>query len=174
MSFAAYCPFSKSRCQPVPRMPIKLCDLETNRVKFPKPQYTLPDERSLRVKLKLEAKAVLISRGIDLFRHRGVEVVIDTTDTAEFDIADLKLEDDLLESFVRSLKSVPFSKDDLTQGALRARTIQMYDLFFIVGREESEMVVTLGGIQHHESETALRTALKVAEKVGMLRGAAGV
>lgn len=109
-----------------------------------------------------------------MFRNRGIEVVVDTTMIAEFDIQDHKLADEFLETVVRSLTAVPFSKDDIVQGALRARTIQKYDVFFIVGREKSQLVVTLGGLQPHQGETALRKALKLAEKVGILRGATGL
>lgn len=109
-----------------------------------------------------------------VFRHRGVKVVVDTTDTAEFDIQGYQLPEAFLETVERQFIAVPFSDDDICEGSLRARTIDGYDFFFIVGRLDSEMVVTIGGVEVHTDETNLRKALKVAEKVGMLRGATGV
>ena len=109
-----------------------------------------------------------------VFRHRGIKVVVDTTDTAEFDIQGYQLTVEFLQAVERNFTSVPFSDNDICEGSLRARTIDDYDFFFIVGRLEGEMVVTIGGIQPHESEAALHKALKIAEKIVVLRGAAGV
>ncbi len=108
------------------------------------------------------------------FRHRGVSVVVDTTDVAEFDIADHKISEDFLETVAKNFASVPFSNTDVAEGNLRAHTMGEYDFFFTVGRHKAEMVVTIGGVQIHECETKLQKALKVAEKIGMLRGATGI
>lgn len=108
------------------------------------------------------------------FRHRGIKVFVDTTDTAEFDIQGYQLTDDFLKTIAKNFTSVPFSKDDICEGNLRARIIDGYDFFFIFSRIDDKMVVTIGGVELHESETALRKALKIADRVGILRSATGI
>jgi hypothetical protein len=137
-------------------------------------QFIVTSVKLVFIYINFESYFIFLFRSGYLFRNRGIKVVVDTTMIAEFDIQDHKLTDEFLESVVRSLTIVPFSNDDIVQGALRARTIQKYDVFFIVGREKSQLVVTLGGLQPHQGETALRKTLKLAEKVGIVRGATGL
>ncbi|MGB7431837.1 MAG: hypothetical protein WA921_05135 [Ahrensia sp.] len=108
------------------------------------------------------------------FRYRNISTVIDTTDVAEFDIADNRLSDAFLEKVAGIFVAVPYSNDDICFGNLRARTIEDFDFFFIVGRIEDKLVVTIGGVQRHQGVPALTKALAMAEKFAMLRGITGL
>lgn len=108
------------------------------------------------------------------FRYKGIKTVVDTTDTAQFDIDSYQITEASQKAVEQNFSTVPFSKNDVSNGAVHARTIDGYDYFFIVGQQEDKLVVTIGGVQTHESEDALRKCMKLAEKVGLFRGVSGV
>ncbi len=45
-------------------------------------------------------------------RHRGVKVVVDTTETAEFDIQGFQIPDVAIEVAAESLRQMPYSPSD--------------------------------------------------------------
>lgn len=57
-------------------------------------------------------------------RYRGIEVVVDTTIPAEFDIAGYRLGERFIENVAKQLSEVTFSRDDRTVGPVRIREIE--------------------------------------------------
>ena len=109
-----------------------------------------------------------------VFRARGVSVVVDTTSVAEFDIADLRIADDVAERIGRQLYSVPFSIRDRVINGVRVRLIEGYDVIFVVGREPHALVVTIGGLRLPDPENPTERLLQKLETIAMFRGVTGL
>lgn len=114
---------------------------------------------------------------MSVFRNRGVEVLIDTTKPAEFDIAGYQIPKGMIERIGKRLQAMPFSPQDLEIQGLRARYLDGFWVLFIVGREHGDLVVIIGGIEPGkptEPEENSALGLKIVEKIATLRGAAGI
>ena len=85
--------------------------------------------------------------GFDLsesaFRYRGLKVVVDTTEKAEFDIKGFQFSDVEMESIANQLRETAFTQNDRVVGDIRIRQIEIYDVAYIIGREGDTMVVTI-------------------------------
>ena len=109
-----------------------------------------------------------------LFRHRGVRIVVDTTETAELDIALHSVSEAMLSSIHRSLSTLVVSEKDRSVGPVRIREIAGYDVVFLTAREAGNIVVTIGAIQPPSEDEPLEEVLKKIGIVAMFRGATGV
>jgi len=108
------------------------------------------------------------------FRHRGIEVVVDTTLPAEFDMAGFQLSENFARNLVHRLRTVTFSATDRCHGIVRIREIDGYDVLFVVGREEKTVVITIGGVLIAESRSTTQELMQRANAIATLRGALGI
>lgn len=108
------------------------------------------------------------------FRYRGLKVVIDTTEKAEFDAAGLRLGDKVMERIGRELLETSFSPRDRVAGDVRVREIQGYDVAFINGREDGTLVITVGRIERPDPANPLEEVLKKLGPLAIFRGASGI
>lgn len=108
------------------------------------------------------------------FRYRGVEVVVDTTEIAEHDIAGFQISAFDLNAIAENLLSETFSPRDRLVGALRVRELKGYDVIFTVGREERLVVITIGSIRPPDPLEKTEVTLKRLGVLAMLRGASGL
>ena len=109
-----------------------------------------------------------------LFRYRGVSVVVDTTETAEFDIALHGVGPRDLEAIHRSLTTVILSESDRSVGPVRIREIAGLDIAFLTTREADRIVITIGAIQPPSADDPMEEVLNRIGVIAMFRGAAGV
>lgn len=79
------------------------------------------------------------------FRRRGLKVVVDTTEQAEFDFAGFQVPPAVQEAIARELKLVPKSFEDRFSGDIRLREIRGWDVAFVIWRENNAWVVTIIG-----------------------------
>jgi hypothetical protein len=108
------------------------------------------------------------------FRYRGLKVVIDTTEKAEFDAEGLRLGDGTMERIGRELLETSFSPRDRVVGDVRVREIEGYDVAFVNGREDSRLVITIGRIERPDPDNPLEEVLKKLGPLAIFRGASGV
>jgi hypothetical protein len=108
------------------------------------------------------------------FRYRGLKVVIDTTEKAEFDAKGLRLGDRTMERIGRELLETSFSPRDRVVGDVRVREIEGYDVAFVNGREDSRLVITIGRIERPDPDNPLEEVLKKLGPLAIFRGASGV
>ncbi|MGR3313139.1 hypothetical protein [Roseovarius indicus] len=109
-----------------------------------------------------------------VFRYRGLKVVVDTTEKAEFDAKSLRLGDKTMERIGRELAETSFSPRDRVVGDVRVREIEGYDVAFVNGREDSRLVITIGRIERPDPDNPLEEVLKKLGPLAILRGASGV
>ncbi|MEM6488813.1 MAG: hypothetical protein AAF677_11200 [Pseudomonadota bacterium] len=107
------------------------------------------------------------------FRHRGVRVVVDTTAEAEFDRQGYGVPDAVMERIADRLSAVTFSPEDRTVGAVRVRVIEGLDVIFLLTREGSKIVVTIGGVRPHQPGSATERLIRSVGLVGAVRSALG-
>ncbi len=81
------------------------------------------------------------------FRNRGVKVVVDTMEQAEFDFAKLNVTEKQQEIIARNLKETPNSTYDRYTGELRVRIICGYDIAFTVVRDDADVAVIIIGAE---------------------------
>lgn len=108
------------------------------------------------------------------FRVRGIQIVVDTTEQAEFDVAGYQIGDAAMERIARRLKAMPFSSQDRVVGDIRVRLLEGYDVIYIVGRELDKLVVTIGGLRPPDPNDPTENILHRLGMVAMFRGATGV
>jgi hypothetical protein len=108
------------------------------------------------------------------FRFRNVQVVVDTTQTAEFDIALYSVTETELDVIATSLRKHPFLKGDRSVGDFHIRLIAGYDVVYIVGREARDVVVTIGCILPPDPSNPTEVILQKLEVLAIFRGAAGI
>lgn len=110
----------------------------------------------------------------ELFRHRGVHVVVDTTQTADFDIQLYEVPDATVARIVRSLTDAVHVSSDRAVGALLIREMDGFDVVFLVGREEADIVVTIGRIMPVDPENPTEVILRNLNIIAILRGSTGL
>ena len=108
------------------------------------------------------------------FRYRGVEVEVDTTIAAEFDVKGFQIPDARMDEIARHLKAVTFSDHDLVHGALRFRRFDGYEILFTVGREDGRVVITIGGVQPVEEGLSFDDIVSTIDAVGTWKGRLGL
>ena len=107
-------------------------------------------------------------------RYRGLEVVVDKTEAAEFDIKGLQISETLLDVVARSLKAVTYSDHDLVVNGARVRTLGDYQYVFFVSRDKQAIVITICGVVPVEDNDATEGILRALDFAAMLRSATGV
>ena len=107
-------------------------------------------------------------------RHRGIEVFVDTTEPAEFDIRGFQIPDSTVEKIAYALKTVSFSEDDRVFGSLRVRKILGVNVLFTVGRLDGEVIITIAGVQPIGQGPSFIDLLERLEPAATLRGVFGV
>ncbi|MEM0946595.1 MAG: hypothetical protein AAGK37_04255 [Pseudomonadota bacterium] len=110
-------------------------------------------------------------------RFRGIDVVVDTTRPAEFDIADHRLGTDAVEAIASELKEVTFSTRDRTLGTdavVRVREIRGFDVVYAVGREDAKVVVTIAAALRPNDNEPTEILLERLNAVAILRSAFGL
>ena len=108
------------------------------------------------------------------FRYRSLNVLVDTTQPAEFQIQGYQLSDRFMDRVAKSFKAAPLSLSDMEYGALRLRSIDGYDFVFVLGRDVDGLVVTIGDVWPTEKRPKFEELLKKGEFIAMLRGASGM
>jgi len=108
------------------------------------------------------------------FRYRGLKVVVDTTEKAEFDIAGYQIPDAAMETIASQLRDVSFSLRDRVIGDARVRAIDGYDVVFIIGREDDTVVITIGAVLMPDPANPTEELLKKLGPIAIFRGASGV
>lgn len=109
-----------------------------------------------------------------VFRTRGVRVVIDTTETVEFDAKSHQISDARMERIGKQLRDTHFSPRDRTVGIMRVREIEGFDVAFILGREQDALVITIGRIELPDKDEPLEVLLKRLGPYAIFRGAIGL
>ena len=107
-------------------------------------------------------------------RYRGLQVVVDTTQPAEFDIAELALPEEELEKAVRVLTKVPFSVSNRNVDGVQVREIQGLDYVYTVSRDEDVLVITIGAIRRPDPKNPTDEILKRLSVIDIVRGATGL
>ena len=107
-------------------------------------------------------------------RYRGVIPVVDTTEAAEWDIAELGLSDDRLERIARRLAALPVATADRVVGAIRIREVAGLDILVHIHREERLEVITICGLRRPTPDDPTEAILKRLGPLAILRGATGL
>ncbi|MCK0094286.1 hypothetical protein MWU60_01780 [Yoonia sp. F2084L] len=107
-------------------------------------------------------------------RHRGIKVIIDTTEVAELEIAGYQITDADLDLITKNLTQSTFSPRDRVVGPVRIRLLKGYDVMFLVGREGANVVITIGSIRPPDPNEPTEDALKRLGILATLRGASGI
>ena len=108
------------------------------------------------------------------FRFRGVRVVVDTVETAEFDIRLYDVPDATVERIGRSLAKAVQLAGDRAIGNFMIREIDGYDVVFIVGREGQDIVATIGRIRPADPQNPTEEVLRNLSIVAIFRSATGI
>jgi len=108
------------------------------------------------------------------FRYRGLKVVVDTTEKAEFAIKGYQIGDARMERIARRLRVSAFLQDDRIVGDIRVRELEGYDVAFIVGRDRDTLVITIGAVEVPNPDNPIEELLQKLGSVAIFRGASGV
>ena len=111
---------------------------------------------------------------MSVFEKRGVAVSIVTTDVAELDAALYGLSDERVEVIGRNIKSLPTSRTDRAVGPMLVRTIEGYDVLYVVTTTPEGISIVVSGISPVETGELASDALRITELIAMFRGALGV
>lgn len=99
------------------------------------------------------------------FRKRGLRVVVDTTETAEFDFASAQISAAQQEEIATNLKAVPVSQRDKLFGYVRIREILPgWQVAFIIAPDGDELVVLVIGLDTVEG---METQLELLMRAGL-------
>lgn len=108
------------------------------------------------------------------FRNRAVEIEVDTTKPAEFQIQGFHLSDEFMDRVARSFKSMPLKPEDTSYGPFNMRSIDGFDFLYVIGRQDGIFVVTIGDVWRTEDRSVYERLLEKSEVVATLRGTLGV
>lgn len=108
------------------------------------------------------------------FRYRGLKVVVDTTEKAEFAIKGYQISDARMERIARRLRESAFSSADRIVGDIRVRELEGYEVVFIVGRDRDTLVITIGAVEVPNADNPIEEILQKLGPVAIFRGASGV
>lgn len=112
--------------------------------------------------------------GMSEFRFRGIEVVVDTTLPADFQIKGYQLSDVFMDRVARGFKAAPLRAGDKEFGPVMVRCVEGYDFLYVVGRQEGALVVTIGDVWPTEEMPKIEQILQKGALIAMLRGASGL
>jgi hypothetical protein len=100
------------------------------------------------------------------FRNRGLSVVVDTTQTAEFDFASHRINIGQQEAIATNLKQVPNSPLDRCIGDIRIREIlDGWDVAFLLAFDKNDVVVLVIGLEAAgELESRLNQLIRAGQK----------
>ncbi len=107
-------------------------------------------------------------------RYRGLTPVVDTTEAAEWDVADLGLSDADLDRIALNLRELPVSTADRTVGAIRVRESDGLDILFHIQREERLEVITICGLRRPTPDDPTEAILKRLGALAIIRSATGL
>lgn len=108
------------------------------------------------------------------FRHRGLRVVVDTTEKAEFSIRGYQISDAMMERVARQLRESVFLGTARSFGDLWIREIEGYDFVYLIGREQDKLVFTIGAVEPVDPENPIDAILDKLGPLALLRGATGL
>ena len=108
------------------------------------------------------------------FRYRGLQVAVDTTETAEFDRELYDITAAAFEAIGTSLARLPHSVDDRLVGDIRIREIDGIDVIFLLSREDATLVATIIGLRPPTPNDPTDAILKRLGTLAILRGASGL
>lgn len=114
------------------------------------------------------------SSAFSAFRHHGLETVVDTTQSAEFDARGHQVPDAVFEKIARNLQAEPSSIRDRMIKNFSVRELYNYDVIFLLGRTDNVAVVTIIHIHPVDPETPLYVHLRKLERIATLRSATGL
>ncbi|MDU8910586.1 hypothetical protein [Aestuariicoccus sp. MJ-SS9] len=109
-----------------------------------------------------------------MIRNRGVRVFVDTTETAELDIALFRVPPDIVEAIARNLSDLPVSPRDRHAGNVRIRELSGFDVAFVLTRDNASLVVTIAVLRPPDPDDPLEENLKRLGLLDMIRGASGM
>ncbi len=124
------------------------------------------------LKVRINVKGTVLSDSA--FRYRGLKVVIDTTEKAEFDIKGYQISDARLERIGRRLRESALFRADRIIGDIRIRRLEGYDVVFIVGRESDTLVITIGAVEVPDPNNPIEVILQKLGYIAIFRGASGL
>lgn len=107
-------------------------------------------------------------------RYRGLTPVVDTTEAAEWDIAELGMSDTDLDRIALNLRALPVSTVDRAVGSIRIRESDGLDILFHIHREERLEVITICGLRRPTPDDPTEAILKRLGALAIIRGATGV
>jgi hypothetical protein len=107
------------------------------------------------------------------FRHRGVQILVDTTETAELDIELYGISPETANAIARTLRALPQSAADRSVGNFLIREVLGFDVVFIVGRAGRDVVITIGRIRPPDTQEPTELLLKYLNIAAIFRGATG-
>ncbi|SIN97016.1 hypothetical protein [Vannielia litorea] len=108
------------------------------------------------------------------FTRRGVKVVAETTEKAEFDIRCYHITDAAMDRIAARLKEALFSPDDRVVGDLRIRELEGYDVVHFVGRDGDRIVVTIAQLRVPDPDNPTERILEKLGRAAIFRGATGL
>ncbi|MCH8465107.1 MAG: hypothetical protein LAT78_00825 [Roseinatronobacter sp.] len=108
------------------------------------------------------------------FRHRGVQILVDTTATAEFDMQIYDIKPETVKDIALSLRALPQSTKDRSVGNFLIREISGFDVAFIVGRAGRDVIITIGRIRPPDTQEPTELLLKYLNIGAIFRGATGL
>jgi len=108
------------------------------------------------------------------FIRRGVKVVAETTEKAEFDIRGYQITDAAMDQIAARLKEVLFSSEDRCVGDLRIRELEGYDVVHFVGRDGDRIVVTIAQLRVPDPDNPTERILEKLGRAAIFRGATGL
>lgn len=109
-----------------------------------------------------------------VFRYRGIETVVDTMKSAEFDAAGYQIPPATLEKIGANLLAEPSSPRDQPVKAFSVRELFGYDVLFLMTLREGKAVLTIVHIHPVDPNVPLRARLRVLERIATLRSATGL
>jgi hypothetical protein len=99
---------------------------------------------------------------------RNRPVVVYTTQTAEWDIADWRVSETLLAVICEALAAVPVSERDVVEGTIRHRQFDDFVVIFHYMSTADEFIVDICGIRPPKELNKTKKVLKQLERLAVL------